>query len=168
MKAFLTLPTFLIIVGALLISSCEIVDIKIEEGMDEGEKQLIYGPSQIPSEEETIALFLHRGNAKFWTSEGFTLSGVSGFQQCRLDDVIVLKEDGTYQYNGGEILCGAEDNQKLKTGTWEINFDEGTLLIFNPGTQNEYQALVTGLEENTIVLSGSYFGLEVQGIYVSN
>ena len=167
MKTFLILPALLIIAGILFTTSCEIVEIAPVEAIDEEETPLIQGPSQTLSDEETFAFYLHGGNTKSWAAQGFTISGISGFQQCRLDDNMVLGEDGTYQYDGGETLCGAEDNQRLKTGTWEIEFDE-SMLIFNKGTQIEYQVIVSGLDENTIVLDGTYFGLEIRGIYISN
>lgn len=104
---------------------------------------------------------------KVWEASAFTLAGLTTFTACRLDDSMTFKSDGTYEYNGGQDLCGAEDNAFIKTGTWEVNFDDATI-IFDKGTSNEEVGEVIGMTETEIRLKGAYMMMEVRGIYTSN
>ncbi len=166
MKRLVSIKTLVIAVATNWVVSCQLVEIQNDEGSTADPTAVIQGPSQIPADQETIAFYLHKGNTKSWKAQGFTTAGISGFQECRLDDVIILKADGTFEYDGGDFLCGAEDDQRLKSGIWEINLSEG-VLIFNKGGQLEYRAVLVGLEQNAVVLAGSYFGLEIKGVYTS-
>lgn len=100
--------------------------------------------------------------SKTWDASFFTLLGME--QPCRFDDVIVFIEDGTYQYSSGPNLCGAEDNQSSRTGTWEINYSTETI-VFDKGSSDEYTADVIGLSEDELRLKGTYMGMEVRGLY---
>ena len=104
---------------------------------------------------------------KIWAASAFTLAGLTTFTDCRLDDSMLFRSDGTYEYNGGRDLCGAEDNAFIKTGTWEVNFDDSTI-IFDKGTSNEEVGEVIGMTETEIRLKGAYMMMEVRGIYTSN
>ncbi len=151
------------------ISSCELasLDDPIVEGEEgqEQEEDRVTGPSTIPSIEEFEMLF-HGGSEKIWAGEAFTLAGFDGFQDCRLDDVITINADGTYLYDGGGTLCGAEDNEQTRNGTWRI-VNEGDNIIFDEGTSREYQADVVGIVQDSITLSGDYLGLEINGLYIA-
>ena len=72
---------------------------------------------------------------------------------------------GTYEYNGGTNLCGAEDDRTSRFGTYQIDF-ANQRVVFDAGTDNESVATVTGLDENAIVLEGSYLGLSIRGKYL--
>ena len=65
-------------------------------------------------------------------------------------------------------LCGGADNTRIKTGVWEINFNN-LEIIFDRGTSLESTARISGLENNRIELHGQVkiFGqfLDIQGIY---
>jgi uncharacterized lipoprotein NlpE involved in copper resistance len=106
------------------------------------------------------------GSTRMWMASAFTLAGLTTFTSCRLDDEMTFNSDGTYIYNGGMNLCGAEDNQQMKSGTWEVDFSE-KMLRFDAGTQNETAALVIGLSQNEIRLEGSYMAMEVRGVYIA-
>ncbi len=107
------------------------------------------------------------GDTKMWMASGFTLAGLTTFTDCRLDDEMVLNANGTCMYNGGMNLCGAEDNQQVKSGTWELDF-ANTTILFDKGTSREEAALVIGLSENEIRLDGTYMFMEVRGIYTAS
>ena len=102
--------------------------------------------------------------SKTWNTSLFTLGGSTTFTNCRLDDVMLFFTDGTYTYQGGQ-LCGAEDNQQNRDGSWEIDYTN-RLIIFDKGTSNEYTAEVIGLQEDELRVKGSYMGMEVRGLYV--
>lgn len=80
---------------------------------------------------------------------------------------MIFLPDGTYQYSGGSNLCGAEDNRSSRIGNWEIDFSNSKI-IFDRGTNNEYQADVIGLNEDELRVVGSYSGMEVRGLYTKN
>jgi len=107
------------------------------------------------------------GTAKIWMASGFTIAGLTTFTECRLDDEFVFNADGTYTYDGGIDLCGAEDNERIKTGIWELDFRNRTIL-FDKGSSNEEPARVIGLNENEIRVNGSYMTMEVRGIYTAS
>jgi len=111
-------------------------------------------------------LLLTDSTSKRWTTSLFTLSGSTTYTDCRLDDIMVLFSDGTYDYNGGQ-LCGAEDNMTNRTGSWELDYSNKKI-YFDKGTSEEYEAEVIGLTENELRLKGSYMVMEVRGLYKSN
>jgi hypothetical protein len=150
-----------LLIVSLNFSSCELVS--LEQPPDEPE---IFEPTTIPGSITEINAALHGGSSKRWSSVSFTLAGLDGFQECRLDDIIEIKEDGTYSYNGGNTLCGAEDNQQIKTGTWKV-IDNGASIVFDESSPREYTATVNGLDENSLSISGQYIGLNIKGIYNS-
>lgn len=151
------------------ISSCNLAT--LDDPIVEGEEQLeeeedrVTGPDEIPALAEFETL-LHGDSAKIWAGAAFTLAGFDGFQDCRLDDVMTVNADGTYTYDGGNDLCGAEDNERTRTGTWRI-LNDGNNILFDEGTERQYEADVVGLVSDTIRLSGDYLGLEINGLYIS-
>jgi hypothetical protein len=157
--------------------SCDIVELDPDNDpdMDKGDSStgiVNRGSEVIPNDSTDILTLLHGNGSKAWEAEEFSISGLNFFQGCRLDDQIILSNDGTYSYDGGEILCGAEDNQRTRSGSWELDFST-TRLIFDKGTALEYSADLITLENETVVLSGIYvndlFGtFNVEGRYINN
>lgn len=165
MKKSLSFILFNVLVFSF--TSCELTTLDEPGAEMENEIMEVFEPQTVPS---TIAEFetMFHGNSQLtWSATSFTLAGFEGFQNCRLDDMIIVNADGTYEYDGGDVLCGAEDSQQNRTGTWEI-MDNGNNILFDRGTNREYTARVNGLDDNTISLSGEYLGLEIKGIYTSN
>ncbi len=152
------------------IASCNVVEIDSLNATDNNDVLLtdegLQGPTTIPSSESEIMSLLHDDSNKVWDSEGFTLLGMSGFLPCRLDDKMTLAADGTYIYNGGTSLCGAEDNTRIKEGTWELAEDLASI-IFTEGS-NSYAAKLIGITTDQITLCGDYQGLEINAVYTSN
>jgi len=104
--------------------------------------------------------------SKTWNTTLFTLAGSTTFTNCRLDDVMIFFADGTYNYQGGR-LCGAEDNQSMRNGNWELSYGEKKI-YFDRGSSEQYEAEVIGLEEDELRVKGSYMMMEVRGIYTNN
>ena len=130
------------------------------------------GSGNITSDPEEFAVLLHNNGSKVWSAEQFNIEGLGMFLQCRLDDAITLSSDGTYQYDGGQNLCGGEDDIQDRSGSWEFNVANRTL-TFDRGTALETTGRLVTLEENLIVLEGQYisdlFGsFDVVGRYASN
>ena len=155
----------------LLIGSCTLVDLDNPpaDGSGNGNGQsaeVITGPNTVPNDLDTMLIYLRNESSKVWNASGFTIFGLSGFQDCRLDDVITLNADGTFSYDGGETLCGAEDNQRERSGTWEYD-ETQNMLTFLEGN-SRFSAEITGLNNNQIVLKSRYIGLDINGSYRSN
>ncbi|UXX80050.1 lipocalin family protein [Reichenbachiella carrageenanivorans] len=106
--------------------------------------------------------YLLGGASRTWITVAFTIDGVNGVQKCRLDDQIVLKDDQTYAYDGGNTLCGAEDDQKTKSGTWLLETSTRTL-TFDEGTDRESQFFIESLTDKEIVVSSHYYSWKVMG-----
>ena len=158
---------FILFVAFAVLSACNLVDVK-NSGNETDPLGTI--PS-FPATETEFTQYFHSSEGHTWTADGFLLAGTSGFLDCRLDDRIILKANttnplsGTYEYNGGDDLCGAEDDKASKFGTYQINYESKTI-IFDAGTNNESTAKVSGLDEEAIVLEGEYMGLTIRGKYL--
>ena len=165
MKKYLSFILFSVPVLSFI--ACELTSLE-EPGTNVDEMVMdVFEPSSIPSSVSEFETMFHADEQLSWSAVSFTLAGFAGFQDCRLDDVITVNADGTYQYDGGEVLCGAEDSQRFRSGTWQI-IDNGANILFDEGTNRQYTAKVNGLENGSISLSGEYLGLEIKGIYTSN
>lgn len=103
---------------------------------------------------------------KEWKTSLFTLAGSTTFTDCRLDDIMLLFKDGTYNYQGGK-LCGAEDNEMNRNGSWELDYSNKKI-YFDKGSSNEYVAEVIGLLNNELRVKGAYMGMEIRGLYKTN
>lgn len=107
-------------------------------------------------------------NADFvgvWKAKDFYIGVIPVTQSCRLDDEMILANDGSYTYDGGSTLCGGEDNQTIKQGTWE--FDSITSsLIFDKSTSIEYSTDIKQISESSLELKGEYMGIPINGDYV--
>ena len=146
-------------------TSCEIT--QLNQPDDEEEIDVVEGPTVAPTSTAEFENLFHGGGQRSWKTISFTFMGVGGIQDCRLDDSMTINADGTYEYDGGANLCGAEDSERVRTGTWEVTND-GRNIVFDSGTVNEYTADVTGAEDDQIALSGQYIGLNVSGVYQIN
>lgn len=111
-------------------------------------------------------MILTDSTSKRWTTSIFTLAGSSNFTNCRLDDIMTFFVDGTYSYDGGQ-LCGAEDNQAMRNGTWELDYTNKKV-YFDRGSSESHEAEVIGLKDNELRLKGSYMAMEVRGLFISN
>ena len=163
----------------LFLWACDVVEVdpvspnnNFDDPVAEDAEVVDIGSGTIPQDPVQFATFLHNNSSKVWVAEQFTIAGLSAFQQCRLDDSMVLSSDGTYQYDGGDQLCGAEDDASAKVGAWEFNA-ENAVMTFDPGTESEVSVNIITLSESTVVLSGQYvselFGtFELMGSYSSN
>ena len=65
---------------------------------------------------------------------------------------------------GDPPLCGAEDTEQIREGTWEV-IDGGAMILFDVATDREYTALLGGIDKNNLSISGEYIGLAIKGIY---
>ena len=83
---------FMLITMSLMVSSCDVIELNsgIESPSNNDE---IQGPDSTPSDETQFLAFLHNDVSKVWDAQGFTIAGISGFQDCRLDDQIELFAD---------------------------------------------------------------------------
>lgn len=151
-------------------SSCDLVSlddpIAENEQAQEDTSDKVTGPNTVPTTVEGFQTILSGEVEKMWSGEAFTLAGFDGFQDCRLDDQVVINVDGSYKYDGGSDLCGAEDNQQNREGTWRITNDKGSI-VFDEGTDRQYEASIVGLSQDSLTISGSYLGLDVNGLYIA-
>ncbi|MEM9337302.1 MAG: hypothetical protein AAGA66_01130 [Bacteroidota bacterium] len=165
-----------VVFGVFLLVGCNIVE--LEENSPATESDPIndssivnLGDNDLPSDAATLAQMLHNNDSKTWAANEFSIEGLSSFLSCRLDDTITLFSDGTYTYDGGESLCGGEDNERNRTGNWAFDF-ETQALIFEPGTTEESTATLVTLDAGLLTFTGIYqsnlFGsFDVEGRYTS-
>jgi len=118
----------------LFLWACDVVEVdpvspnnNFDDPVTEDAEVVDIGSGTIPQDPVQFATFLHNNSSKVWVAEQFTIAGLSAFQQCRLDDSMVLSSDGTYQYDGGDQLCGAEDDASAKVGAWEFNAENAVM-----------------------------------------
>jgi hypothetical protein len=157
---------FALITGIFLFVACDSSEDESPNATNNGPGAIENGEIEAMNEAE-FKSFIDGDGEKAWAARAFTLAGQTSFTACRLDDIITFKADGTYEYDGGEDLCGAEDNAFLKSGTWDVNFEDLTI-TFDRGTSNEEVGEVIGITENEIRVKGSYMMMEVRGLYTSN
>jgi hypothetical protein len=148
---------YVLIAACLTIFSCSVV----EDGV-EPEEMVVDFDNAFPSNSADVNNYLRSLNGKSWRATQFTIASMDGFQACRLDDVITLNSDFTYDYDGGTLLCGAEDNQKIKSGTWTIDNDT-RMMQFDKGSDHEVEVYIESLTETELVYSTSYLGLAILG-----
>ncbi|MFY0593507.1 lipocalin family protein [Roseivirga sp.] len=157
-----TLKIISLITTLSLLGGCSLVDLENPPAEPEVES-----PIGIPQTEAALMTALTNDDNREWRAVTFSLEGL-GIQQCRRDDKLVFFNDGTYRYDGGETLCGGADDQRIKTGVWNIDFDN-LQLVFDEGTSIQAIATVSGLSDNRIELLGQVdiFGqfLDIRGIY---
>jgi len=158
MKTYMTVKTLLLVAFlASVFLSCEVASLESPEEIR----------AMLPPTLEEFEQFFHSNTEKKWSCQSFTLAGLEGLQGCRLDDTMTILSGGTYTYDGGTNLCGAEDSQRIKTGNWKI-LSNGANIIFDEGSPAAYTVSVLLLESQKIVLRGTYFGFEINGTYQVN
>lgn len=160
-----------------LFVGCNIVEVEEGNSPDSNnspsgtEDQVNLGDQVLPEDALSLGQLLHNNDSKTWMASQFTIEGVGAFLDCRLDDTITLFSDGTYSYDGGANLCGADDDQRNRTGNWTFSF-ETLALIFEPGTDEEASATIVTLDEGVFTFTGVYqsnlFGsFDIEGRYTS-
>ncbi len=151
-----------------LFTACGVVELDTPPPPDNGgmpdPSGTVTGPNSLPADEATFVNFLTGDSTKVWQAVQFTLEGLNGFQNCRLDDQMTLSTDGSYVFNGGVQNCGGED-QAQAAGSWSLDFNNAQLSFVLDG--ENFQGEVTGLTEDQIVITGTYLGLEVEARYES-
>jgi hypothetical protein len=157
-------------IALFFFSSCEVLELdslNSNSSINQKEKELILS-SNIEDTDSVSYRILITGNAdKTWRTDDFTLGGSDKLTFCRIDDLMTFNSNGTYIYDGGKNLCGAEDDERIKSGTWKVFYSSDEIL-FDEGTDDEYLAKIIGLNESEIRLKGSYFLSEVRGKYSNN
>lgn len=170
MKSLQFFSKISLILFILALSSCDVIELETapssnnpsDQGNDpQGD---IDGPTTIPNDSDTFDAYLVGDSAKTWSAAAFTLEGISGFQDCRLDDQMILTVDGTYFFDGGSNFCGGED-QAQAAGTYQVSFEDATV-NFTLGTES-FPGIITGLTEDELVITGSYLGLRIEARYTS-
>ncbi|NJO01940.1 MAG: hypothetical protein HC880_09830 [Bacteroidia bacterium] len=153
---------FLLIIWWML-PACNVVELETPpDDTNVNNNSSISGPTTLPSDEAIFLSFLTGPNGKTWEAGQFTLQGLSGFQDCRLDDKMTLNPNGNYIFDGGTISCGGEDRSAAQD-TWQIDF-ANRRISFALGNQT-FQGTITGLSETMLVIQGTYLGLEVKARY---
>ncbi|WP_420385180.1 lipocalin family protein [Roseivirga sp.] len=157
-RSFLALSLILL----TSLSACSVVD------LENGTQNTVESPVGLPATAAELNDALVGDGSRIWSAKSFNLEGMVGVQACRLDDTFRFFADGTYRYDGGETLCGGEDSQRIRTGTWQMDFDELTI-TFDVTTNLQSEAKLIGLSDDTMELSGTVtvFGenLDIRGIY---
>mgnify|MGYP000120634159 CR=1 FL=1 len=150
------------LIALISISACSVVELETPEQLD------IASPLGTPATEAELLAELTNSDSREWQALTFQLEGLDGFQSCRLDDTFIFFDNGTYRYDGGEVLCGGADDARVKTGLWEIDFDN-LAITFDQGTTLESTAQISGIEDNRMELRGEVEifeqTLNIQGIY---
>ena len=158
-KTTLSLITLL---ALITLNACGVVELETPA------QESVASPIGTPDSQASLVSSLTNDDSREWQALTFQLEGLNGFQSCRLDDTFIFFDDGTYRYDGGEVLCGGADDARVKTGLWEINFD-ALQIVFDRGTSLESIARIAGLEDDRMELRGQVeiFGqvLDIQGIY---
>lgn len=156
----------LALIALLAITGCDVVELDTP-----GPQEDVASPVGLPDSAAELNSILTNDQGREWEALTFSLEGLEGFQACRLDDSFSFFDDGTYQYDGGEVLCGGADDRRLKSGTWKTDF-ENLEIIFDETTDLESTARILGIEDNRMELSGTVdiFGqnLAIKGIYQFN
>lgn len=156
MKHFLKSILTLSLIG--FVTACSVVEV---ENMDSEDTEINFDGT-FPNSSIDVDTYLLGGESRIWQTLEFTIDGIDGFQACRLDDQVQLNSDLTYDYDGGSMLCGAEDDTKLKSGTWEVDVD-ARILTFDKDTDREAIFYIESLNAEEIVVSAKYYSWNVLG-----
>ena len=149
--------TIALILSTFIFIACskdeEPTDVMSQEGM-----------TTLPTDEEIFYTTLTNDSAKTWGKAYFEVLNVK-VDACRYDDLMTLKNDGTYSYDNGSDFCGGGDLQN-KTGLWELDFTNN-LLYFDRNTSEENTAVIKSISDSTITITGTWLGMDLQGDYSS-
>jgi len=113
----------------------------------------------LPDTEGEFDSLLTGDSLRTWGDGRLAITGL-GQQGCRADDLMTLRNDNTYSYSNGSILCG--EDILNQTGIWDANFADLTI-TFDRGSSNEITATIIGLTDSTLALRGVFQGLEITG-----
>lgn len=156
---------YLIFLGLFVFfQACEVATLNEENDPALTGGGVLNGMGSFPATVEELETLLAGGTSREWTPVGFTIEGLTGSQPCRMDDNIQLNANGTYTYDGGPELCGAEDDTRIKSGSWSINFVTKTILLESE-QDGQFTLTLAGTTADEVAFSGSYFGLEVLARY---
>lgn len=158
----------LIFISTLLFTAgCEVVTVDGNNPNNNPDAGLIPNDIDYPATSAELEQMLTNSDQKTWSSSAFEIEGISGFQSCRLDDQIMLTANGTFSYNGGDVLCGAEDRNRIRGGSWEVDFETRTISIVTDN-EDQFDLLIESVNDVKIIFSGFYFGLEITGEFEAN
>ena len=153
----------LALISVSFFNACDVVDLQ-----ESGNDVEIADPVGFPESDAALLESLAGSESRQWNALTFSLEGLRGVQSCRLDDDFTFFAEGTYRYDGGTVLCGGQDDTRIKTGTWRADFSNRRL-IFDEGTSLEASASISGIENNRIKLLGEVLIMgnrfDIQGIY---
>ena len=158
-----------IVIALLVVScfyACELVELEADpasSNVGTAQQKIVAGDITANTEAEAID-FLTGSSEKVWKTVDFTLSTSNSMTDCRLDDEMIFNAHGSYEFFRGLKACGGEDNRSRRIGSWEIDFDNRKL-IFDKGNTMEYVSEIIALRDNEFRLKGSYFNLEVRGLF---
>ena len=164
MKNYLKNPLLYIIIA---LSACNSFDqAAFNDGIN-AEEVAYTVPTTLPESEIEFSAFLHGNGQRKWIAREFKLVDLVEFQDCRLDDTMSLNQDGTYQFDGGNMSCGGDDVPS-RSGVYRADYANGQL-IFDEGTKDEVIVKVSGLDQGVIALSGKVdvigVSMTIEGIY---
>lgn len=151
---------FFIIGIASLVFACDSDDTNTTSNSDDNITELGF----LLKSRDSLIVFISGESKKNWETKEFKVSSMSSFQDCRLDDMIEFNKDGTFLYDGGDILCGAEDEKKTVSGSWEI-LDDNKSIKFVTSDGDTYNGELTGTVDGKLTIKSSYMGMEVKGFY---
>lgn len=159
MKKHLTIFS-LIISFAMITISCEKKSIEPEEDSPHTDNT---GATNYPTEQTDFNTALYNDASKTWGNGVFKVLGI-GVEDCRYDDQMSLKSDGTYSYNNGSNLCGGD--LQTKNGAWEANFTARTI-TFDKGTSDENVATIKTLDNFSMTVEGTWLNMNLSGAYIA-
>ncbi len=118
---------------------------------------------EAPESKMEIEDILSGTSSKAWKNQSFQLE-IFGSLECRTDDLFTFFSDGTYEYDGGALLCGDSDSQQIVRGIWEVDL-ENNQLIFDKGTDKQAIASYITIKDDLIRLMGSWNNLNIDAQY---
>ncbi|MEQ8361015.1 MAG: hypothetical protein RH860_16100 [Cytophagales bacterium] len=119
---------------------------------------------EAPDDKMEIEEILAGTSSRAWVSESFNLE-IYGSIECRSDDVFTFFNDGTFEYDGGQMLCGDSDNSQIVTGTWEVDLNNNRI-IFDKGLETETIANYITVKEDVLRVMGSWNSLSIDASYI--
>lgn len=146
----------------LILSLFSIVAFACEKSSDEkvSPEMVVEAPDNVME----IKAILSGNSSRSWISRKFELE-VYGSLDCRADDIFTFFNDGTYEYDGGNLLCGDSDNQQIVQGTWEVDL-ENNQLIFDKNQDTQAIAKYVKVREDLLRVMGSWNSLSIDAQFV--
>jgi hypothetical protein len=85
-----------------------------------------------------------------WSSTEFTTDLWTLEKDCRKDDLLIFKADGTYATDEGATKCNATDEQTSEASPWKKS--GSTLTITEDGI--DYNVTINKLDDSSLVITG--------------